>query len=133
MGSIDSSDIMLYTYLDERLTALYWKKIAFNIIARMVLNRYILCKEDYKGPGKLKSKYNCTVSITESLREEWLALKDNTGTEDPCGPRGLRKLHEKKESQCVVCSTEERRGRARTVCTRCIKRLHGESFPKHRC
>jgi hypothetical protein len=56
MGSIDSSDMMLYTYLDERQRACYWKKVAFNIIARMVLKSYILYKENYRGPGKLKSR-----------------------------------------------------------------------------
>jgi hypothetical protein len=82
MGGINSSDMMLYTYLDERHTVRYWKKVAFNIIARMVLNSYILCKENYKGPGKLKSRHNYSVSITESMGEEWLALKDNTGADD---------------------------------------------------
>jgi hypothetical protein len=61
MGRIDSSDVTLYTYLDEGQTVCYWKNIAFNIIARMVLNSYILYKENYKGPDKLKSMYNYTV------------------------------------------------------------------------
>jgi hypothetical protein len=52
----------------------------------MVLNSYILYKEYYRGPGKMKSRYNYTVSKIESLGEEWLALKDNTGTSDPRGP-----------------------------------------------
>jgi hypothetical protein len=42
MGVIDYSDMMLYTYLDERQTVHYWKKVAFNIIARMTLNSYML-------------------------------------------------------------------------------------------
>jgi hypothetical protein len=58
MGGIDSSDMMLYTYLDERQTVQYWKNIAFSVVARMVLNSYILCKENYRGPGKLKSRYS---------------------------------------------------------------------------
>jgi hypothetical protein len=57
MGGINSSDMMLYTYLDERQTVCYWEKVAFNIIARMVLNSYILYKGNYRGPGKLKSRY----------------------------------------------------------------------------
>jgi hypothetical protein len=61
MGGIDSWDMNL------RWTVCYWKKVAFNIIARMVLNSYILCKENYMGPDKLKSRHNYTVSITESL------------------------------------------------------------------
>jgi hypothetical protein len=86
MGSINSSDMMLYTYLDERWTACYWKNVAFNTIARMVLNSYIFYKVNYRGPGKLKSRYNYAVSIIGSLGEEWLALKDNAGVDDPRGP-----------------------------------------------
>jgi hypothetical protein len=33
--------------------------------------------ENYRGPGKLKSRYNY-LSIIKSLGEERLALKDNT-------------------------------------------------------
>jgi hypothetical protein len=40
MGCIYSSDIMLYAYLDESWTVRYWKSVAFNIIARMVMNIY---------------------------------------------------------------------------------------------
>jgi hypothetical protein len=44
-----------------------------------------------------------------------------------------RKLPEKKWSQCIVCSTKERRWRARTVHSRYNKELHGECFLKQRC
>jgi hypothetical protein len=103
--------------------------MAFNIITMIVLNSYIFYKENYRGPGKLKSRHNYAVSIIESLGEERLALKDNAGAVDPRGPRELTKLPEKKESQCIV----ERRWRTRTVCIRCHKELHGECFPERRC
>jgi hypothetical protein len=80
MGGIDSSDMMLYTYLHERRTVRYSKK-TFNVTARMALNTYILYKENYRGPGKLKSRYNYTVPIIKSLGEKWLALKVNAGAE----------------------------------------------------
>jgi hypothetical protein len=67
MGGINSSDTMLYTSLDERRTVRYWKKVAFNIIARMVFNSYILYKENYRGPGKLKSRHDYTVSLIQSF------------------------------------------------------------------
>jgi hypothetical protein len=57
------------------------------------------------------------VYIIESMGEEWLTLKGNAGADDPRGPLGLRQLPEKKESQCIVCSTEEGRWRVRTVYT----------------
>jgi hypothetical protein len=87
------------------------EKVAFNILARMVLNSLILYKENYRRPGKLKSRYNYTVSIIESLGEEWLLLKDNAGSDDPRRPQRLEKLSEKKESQCNFCSSKERRWR----------------------
>jgi hypothetical protein len=40
MSGIYSSDMMLYAYLDERWTVRYWKSVAFNIIARMMMNIY---------------------------------------------------------------------------------------------
>ncbi|PNF38708.1 hypothetical protein B7P43_G17130 [Cryptotermes secundus] len=126
MGSIDSSDMKLYTYLDERWIVHYCKKVAFNIVARMVLNSYILYKEKYRGPDKLKSRHNYNVSLIENLGEEWLALKDNAGAEDPWRPQGLRKLPEKKEFQGTACITKE--SRATTVYTSCNMGLHGESF-----
>jgi hypothetical protein len=46
MSGTDSSDMMLYTYSDERPTVHYWKKEASNITARMVLNSHILDKEN---------------------------------------------------------------------------------------
>jgi hypothetical protein len=98
MGCFNSSNVMLYIYLDERHTVCYWKKAAFNIIARMVLNSYILYEENYRGPGKLKSRYNYTVPIIESLGDKWLGPKKNTGADDPWGSQGLEKLPEKKES-----------------------------------
>jgi hypothetical protein len=49
LGGIDYSDMVLYAYLDERQTVRYWKKIAFNIIARVVLNSCVLYKENYMG------------------------------------------------------------------------------------
>jgi hypothetical protein len=67
MGAIDSSHMMLYTYLDERWTVRYWKTVAFNIIARMVLTSYSLYKENYRGPSKLKSRYRYAVFHNREL------------------------------------------------------------------
>jgi hypothetical protein len=90
-----------------------------------MVNSYILYKGNYSGPGKLKSRYNYTVSIIERLGEKWLALKNNVGEDDPQGSGGLRKLHEKKESQCIVCSTKDRRPEQNAP--------HETMLPQHRC
>jgi hypothetical protein len=58
IGGKNPSDMMLYTYLDERWTVCYWKNVAFNIIARMLMYSYILYKENYRGSVKLESRYN---------------------------------------------------------------------------
>ncbi|XP_068085866.1 piggyBac transposable element-derived protein 4-like, partial [Anabrus simplex] len=42
MGGIDTNDMMVYFYLDERRTLKFWKNVAFNIILRMVLNAYLM-------------------------------------------------------------------------------------------
>lgn len=48
----DESDKMLYnTYFDERRTVKYWKKVAFDIINRMILNAYIIYKERVGNRG----------------------------------------------------------------------------------
>jgi hypothetical protein len=120
--------------LDETRTVRYWKKVAFNIVARMVLNSYwILYKENYREPDKLKSNYSYAVSHNLELEGGVVGVEGQHWADDPLGPQWLRKLPENNESQCIVCSTEERRWRARTGCTKCNKGLHGECFPKHRC
>jgi hypothetical protein len=59
--------------------------------------------------GQLQgATYNYTVYIIKSLGEEWLVLKDNAGADNPRGPRGLRKLPEKKEYNSLAAA--KRRG-----------------------
>ncbi|XP_049813555.1 piggyBac transposable element-derived protein 4-like [Schistocerca nitens] len=130
IGGIDTSDMMLYAYLDERRTLRYWKKVAFNIMLRMVLNSYILYKEHSKG-RKFVSRYVYTVMIIEALSDEW--LQEKNAIDDPRGGPGLRKLPGKKESRCCVCTSQGRKRGSRTVCNGCNKGLHGECFPKHKC
>jgi hypothetical protein len=65
MGAIDSSDMMLYTYLDERPTVLYWKKVTFNIIAKTVLSSYIPYKENYRD---LANRNQETITMCPQLR-----------------------------------------------------------------
>lgn len=69
VSGIDTNDqiVMLYTYINERRSSRYWKKVTFNIVSRMVLNCYILYRET---PNiKTPSKYEFTVNIIEKLSE----------------------------------------------------------------
>lgn len=143
MGGIDTHDMMLYAYLDERKTMKYWKKAVFNLFSRMVLNGYVLYKETkINNQEKPMSRYKFVVSIIDSLSDEWLAVKG----EDRPGPggdqrrgRGLEKLPEKKEKTCWVCTKggqdykKTGRKRSRTVCIQCGEGCHGACFPKHKC
>lgn len=74
MGGVDGSNNMLYTYLDERRTLKFQKKIVFNIFGRMVLDSYIIYKE--KSTDQKMSRFQFTSSIIETIKKEWLAVKD---------------------------------------------------------
>lgn len=74
MGGVDGSNKMLYTYLDERRTLKFWKKIVFNIFGRMVLDSYIIYKEN--STDQKMSRFQFTLSIIETIEKEWLAVKD---------------------------------------------------------
>uniref|UniRef100_A0A1B6H1M9 PiggyBac transposable element-derived protein domain-containing protein n=1 Tax=Cuerna arida TaxID=1464854 RepID=A0A1B6H1M9_9HEMI len=84
MGGVDGSDQMIYCYLDERRTLKYWKKVTFNIFARMILNAYIIYSENTSG--KVLSRYNFTVSIVEDLSKQWLIEKNAGHQGDGDGP-----------------------------------------------
>ncbi|XP_017756228.1 PREDICTED: piggyBac transposable element-derived protein 4-like [Eufriesea mexicana] len=75
MGGVDESDKMLYVYLDERRTVKYWKKVTFNVIARMVLNAYLLYKEARKE--KLMTRLEFTSSIISEIEHEWMQVKQS--------------------------------------------------------
>ncbi|XP_070546051.1 uncharacterized protein [Ptychodera flava] len=46
MCGVDISDMMLFAYNDERKSMKYWKKMVFNILHRMMLNAYIIYKQN---------------------------------------------------------------------------------------
>lgn len=141
MGGIDTSDMMLYTYLDERRTVKYWKKVCFNIFSRMILNSYILYKENVPRGDKIMNRFDFNVKIIESLSKDWLQEKHGGGVLP--GPSRntdniLTKLPGRKEKDCCVCNERTaagvgKRKRSRTVCGRCEKGLHGHCLSKHKC
>ena len=140
MGGIDTSDMMLYAYLDKRRTVKYWKKVCFNIFSRIVLNCYILYKENVPRGTKIMTRFDFNVKIIESLTQDWLQQKQDGVLAGSSGQRGdiLRKLPGKKEKDCSVCNERTSRGggkrkRLHTVCNRCNKGLHGHCLAKHKC
>ena len=74
-AAIDGNDIMTYFYLDERRTVKYWKKVAFNMIARMVLNAYLLYLEN--GNGKKMTRLQFYSCIIETISDEWIEKRND--------------------------------------------------------
>lgn len=138
MGGIDAFDMMLYSYLDERRTVKYWKKVTFNFFSRMLLNSYILYQETCKKRStKPLDRYQFIVSVIQTVGDDWMAQQRDHQARRP---RQLHKLEGKKEKTCWVCSgkgghseIDRKRKRSRTVCSRCLEGCHYQCFAKHKC
>jgi hypothetical protein len=141
MGGIDISDMMVYAYLDERRTVKLWKKVVFSIFSRMVLNSYILYKENVKlnGNGRPMNRYKFMENLVQDLGREWIVAKtqqpavverENQG---PANLFGVKKLPGRKLRLCKECSTEDTKHRSAFVCVRCDRGLHPECIQNHRC
>jgi hypothetical protein len=114
MGGVDASDAMLYSYLDERRTVKYWKKVAFNIFSRMILNSYIIYKQNLSAECNMMSKLDYTIKIVNALSKEWLEEKNSEvgilGTNnDENDTKLIRKMPAKKKD-CCVCSKRTKNG-----------------------
>lgn len=139
MGGVDTSDMMLYSYLDERRALKYWKKVVFSIFSRMVLNAYILYQQNTDGGTKTRLEF--ITDIIQSITREWMTVKriapDRPLAETSTNvPRiGVRKLPERLERVCVVCSRKDGgpKRKSRTICNRCNKGLHGVCISSHEC
>jgi hypothetical protein len=108
----------------------------------MLLNSYILYKENIPAGSKPMSRLDFNIKIIESLGEEWLQEKKNVPTAGPSYAgenkgKHLRKLPPGKLKDCCVCNKRKlgkgQRRRSRTICAKCEKGLHGECFPEHKC
>lgn len=139
MGGIDTHDMMLYTYLDERRTLKYWRKATFNIFSRMVLNCYIIYKENCKNNNiKPMERYPFTASIVASVTEEWLGEQRTQEAARNNRALGVVTLPGNTQKTCWVCTPKGKdyragRKRSRTVCSRCNAGCHGTCFAKHIC
>lgn len=139
MGGIDTSDQMVYCYLDERRTLKYWRKVTFNIMARMVLNTYILYKEN--NAGKILNRYDYTADIIDQLAEEWFETRQVVAPVGGGGDGidyGIDHLPGRLEKNCSVCSPISTanggpRKRSRYCCKRCKRGIHPLCFGQHRC
>ena len=65
MGGVDLSDAKLYTYLAERRTLKWTKKVFISLIGRALLNSYILYSKNVEGRVLNRHSYN--ISVIESF------------------------------------------------------------------
>ena len=60
MGGVDLNDMMTSTYHDGRKSTCMWKRVAYNILHRMMLNAYILYQQNTDGDRILsRIKFIC--------------------------------------------------------------------------
>lgn len=154
MGGIDGNDQMFYQYLDDRRTLKIWKKVTFNIIARMMLNSYIIY---HNNTDKPLNRLHYTVSVIEDLAKDWLALQENRPNVadlanitpnriSKVGAGGdtgiifglIEKIPDGREKNCCICSKLStqaggKRKKSSFMCVKCKKGLHGKCVPKHDC
>lgn len=139
MGGIDTFDMMMYTYLDERRSMKYWRKVAFNLFSRMILNAYVIYKENCTTHNlKPMNRYAFVVSIIESVTEEWLGEQQQNENRSANRPIGLVALPGNQQKTCWVCTPKGKdyknsRKRSRLVCSRCNEGCHGTCMAKHIC
>ncbi|PNF19106.1 hypothetical protein B7P43_G09791 [Cryptotermes secundus] len=132
---------MAVTYLYEKRAMKHWKKVVFGIFSHMVMNAYIIYKEN--TPRKKMTQQQFISSIIEAIENEWmlernwneLATSVQAYTSLPAEGFGIRRLAGRKERVCVVCSRKNGGPvhRSRTICIRCEKGLHGLCMSQHKC
>ena len=133
------NDMMSGVYDDHRKSKSMWKRIAINIFHRMLLNAYILYRRN-TDDDQLLSRADFIASVIEALSNEHLVnqppLERRENREDAFRDGGvLERLEGKREKNCIVCSTNDRRKRSRTICGRCRKGIHPVCLRNydHRC
>jgi hypothetical protein len=65
---------MAVSYLYEKGAMKHWKKVFFGIFSRMVLNTYIIYKEN--TPRKTMTRQQFTSSIIEAIEKEWMSERN---------------------------------------------------------
>ncbi|XP_033749267.1 piggyBac transposable element-derived protein 4-like [Pecten maximus] len=132
MGAVDMDDGLLSVYGKQRKTKKVWKNVFLHIQHRIMLNAYILYRENTTDRPVL-SRLQFILQVVESL----------SGREPTVLPRRARRqrqilvlLPPGKERDCCVCSSHVRHGsgirrRSRTVCSLCKRGLHRQCQERH--
>ena len=80
----------------------------------MILNSYIIYKQDLSAGCNAMSRLDYTIKIVDALSKEWLEENCAVGilgtNNDENDTKLIRKLPAKKEKDCCVCSKRTRKG-----------------------
>ncbi|VDI78546.1 Hypothetical predicted protein [Mytilus galloprovincialis] len=133
MGGVDLNDMLTSFYEDGRKSTKMWKKIVFNIIHRMVINAYILYQQN---SDNAKSRLHFIQLLIDDLSEDHMTRnRVNIGVlNDEINNQNLRKLPERKEKDCCICSVRNVPGgrkRSKHICVLCHKGVHKMCYKKH--
>lgn len=114
-------------------TKTMWKRVAINLFHRMLLNAYILYKYNTDNE-RLISRYDVIVSIIETLATEYRNQTDrqDIARRNAVVDISLERLSGKRERNCAVCSTANRKKTSKTICRQCRKGVHGVCIYRHR-
>ena len=137
MGGVDSSDQVMYSYMSERKSRNWAKKVVFSLLMRLMMNSYVVYS---KSVRYAHTRLEYIKEIIESLALSYKGkdiinpLPSALAKVSPA----VEKIEGKKQKDCCVCSIRikgERwvRKRVRTQCTHCKKGLHGTCLMKHKC
>lgn len=140
-GGVDLSDQMLYSYMDERKTVKYWKKVVFNVFQKMLLNAYIIYRQHTQDEKKM-TRQRFVQKVVEELAAEQIAARPANPIQAvprvnrPQQQVRIRNIPAGRERECCVCSRRPpggQRRRSRTQCVDCRRGLHPTCLLRHQC
>ena len=112
MGGVDSSDQVMYSYMSERKSRNWAKKVVFSLLTRLLMNSYIS-----RSIPKPKKRIEFIKDMIDSLAQDFKTLRTQPAIDKP----GVVTLADMKQLDCCVCldCKQGRKGRkrARTQCT----------------
>ena len=128
------NDMMSGVYDDHRKSKSMWKRIAINIFPHILLNAFILHRRN-TDDDRLLSRADFIASVIAALSNEHHVTRQPLERREHCKDAFrdggvLERLEGKREKKCIVCSTNDRRKRSRTICARCRKGIHPVMFEK---
>jgi hypothetical protein len=131
------NDMMSDLSDDHRKSKSMWKRITIKIFHCMLLNTCILYRRNTDDDGLLL-RADFIASVIEALSNEHLVnrqpLEGCENREDAFRDGGVLEILEgKREKNCIVCPTNDRRKRSRPICGRCRKGIHPICLRNHRC